>query len=123
MRLYRSSEGYDILVGKGAEENDRLTFKIAGAEDFWLHASGSAGAHVVVRNPKNESRLPRATLEEAAALAGFFSKAKGGGRTQVMVTRRKYVRRVRGGPRGTVTVKKHESLNVTPRNPFESSSG
>jgi predicted ribosome quality control (RQC) complex YloA/Tae2 family protein len=119
VRLYTSSDGYEILVGKGGNENDRLTFKIASPEDFWLHAEGAAGAHVVVRNPKGEVRPPAATLREAAELAAFFSKNKNAGRTEVLVTRRKYVRRIRGAPRGTVTVKKHESILVAPKNPFE----
>lgn len=121
VRIYRSSDGYEILVGKGGNENDRLTFKIASPEDFWLHAEGAAGAHVVVRNPRSETRLPPATLREAAELAGFYSKAKEKGRAEVLVTRRKYVRRIRGAPRGTVTVKKHESILVAPKNPFETS--
>jgi predicted ribosome quality control (RQC) complex YloA/Tae2 family protein len=119
VRIYRSSEGYEILVGKGSEENDRLTFKIASPEDFWLHASGASGAHVVVRNPRSETRLPAATLREAAEIAAFYSKAKETGHAEVLVTRRKFVRRVRGAPRGTVTVKKHEALRVSPRHPFE----
>ena len=119
MRIFRSREGYEILVGKGSEEYDRLTFKIASPEDFWLHASGTSGAHVIVRNPRSEPRLPAATLREAAELAAFYSKAKETGHAEVLLTRRKYVRRVRGAPRGTVTVKKHESVRVVPRHPFE----
>lgn len=123
VRIYRSRDGYEILVGKGANENDRLTFKIAVAEDFWLHASGASGAHVIVRVRRGEPRPPDATLREAAELAAFFSKAKDAGRTDVIVTRRKNVRRARGAPRGTVTVKKHETLHVVPRNPFEAAGG
>ena len=119
VRVYTSSDGYEILVGKGAEENDRLTFKIASPEDFWMHASGFSGAHVIVRNPRIEKALPEATLREASQLAAFFSKAKESGRADVLVTRRKYVRRARGAPRGTVIVKKGQSIVVAPRNPFE----
>lgn len=119
VRLYRSTDGYEILVGKQAEENDRLTFKIAAPEDFWLHASGASGAHVVVRNPRGESRLPAPTLREAAELAAFFSRSKAEKRVDVIVTRRKYVRRVRGAPRGTVSVKKQETVAASPKNPFE----
>jgi predicted ribosome quality control (RQC) complex YloA/Tae2 family protein len=122
VRLFTSSDGWEILVGKGGNENDRLTFKVASPEDFWLHAEGAAGAHVVVRNPRSEPHLPAATLREAAALAAFYSKAKEQGRAEVIVTRRKYVRRIRGAPRGTVTVKKHTSVAAVPKNPFEDTS-
>jgi predicted ribosome quality control (RQC) complex YloA/Tae2 family protein len=118
-RIYRSCDGYEILVGKGGDENDRLTFRIASPEDWWLHASEAAGAHVIVRARRPGERPPAGTLQEAAELAAFYSKAKGAGRADVMLTRRKYVRRIRGAPRGTVTVKKHETLSVVPRHPFE----
>jgi predicted ribosome quality control (RQC) complex YloA/Tae2 family protein len=106
-------------VGKGGNENDRLTFRIASPEDFWLHADGAAGAHVVVAQSEPETRLPAPTLREAAELAAFYSKAKDKGRCEVLVTRRKYVRRIRGRRAGTVTVKKHESVLVSPKNPFD----
>jgi predicted ribosome quality control (RQC) complex YloA/Tae2 family protein len=119
LRVFLGRDGFEILAGRGAEENDRLTFKIAAPDDFWLHASGAAGAHVVVRNPRRLRELPAGTLREAAELAAFLSKAKDAGLAEVLVTRRKYVRRIRGGPRGTVTVKKATSIRVKPRHPFE----
>ena len=99
-REYRSSEGWTILVGRGARANDRLTFGVSAPHDFWMHAAGSPGAHVVVRNPSRKPHIPPRTLKEAAALAAFFSKARGGGAVDVHYTQRRYVRRPRGAPRG-----------------------
>src|SRR6185369_10556377 len=79
VRIVTSSDGLEILVGRTARDNDRLTFRLAGPEDFWLHADGVPGAHVVVRNPARAKRLPERTLREAAALAAWYSDARGQG--------------------------------------------
>jgi predicted ribosome quality control (RQC) complex YloA/Tae2 family protein len=117
VRRYLSSEGFEILVGKTGKENDRLTFQMAGPEDFWLHAVGAAGAHVVVRNTGRLANLPQQTLIEAARIAAYFSRAGRSGKAEVHVTRRKYVRRARGAPRGTVILKRFRSVSVEPREP------
>lgn len=113
VRLVRGREG-TIYVGKGARENDRLTFKVAGPDDFWFHASGVTGAHVVVRNPDKRARPSKAMLLEAAAVAAWYSEAKAETAADVRWTRRKYVRRVRGGPPGRVLVKRAETVRVRP---------
>ncbi|MGD8377482.1 MAG: NFACT RNA binding domain-containing protein [Acidobacteriota bacterium] len=118
IRSYRSADGMEILVGRSGKDNDVLTFKVAAGQDFWLHAEGRAGAHVVVRNPDRLPRLPRATLEQAAQLAAFHSKARGGGKVEVMVTQRRHVKKGRGLPPGTVRVGRHEAVRVEPRMPF-----
>ncbi|MBM4320635.1 MAG: DUF814 domain-containing protein, partial [Deltaproteobacteria bacterium] len=63
-----SSDGFSILVGRTAQDNDELTFAVAGQNDFWLHVAATTGSHVIVRNPAGLGRLPRRTLQEAAAL-------------------------------------------------------
>jgi predicted ribosome quality control (RQC) complex YloA/Tae2 family protein len=117
VRMRTSRDGYAILVGKSGKENDRLTFKIAAPDDFWLHARGVPGAHVVIRNPDRRPSPPRATLEEAAAFAAWFSDARREAAVDVQWTRRKFVRRVRGAPGGTVVVKRFEILRVKPAPP------
>ena len=114
VRLFSSSEGFSVLVGRTGRDNARLTFKIARPEDFWLHAQGVPGAHVVVRNPERRSQLPAATLREAAALAAWYSEAKGQPQADVQVARRKDVRAVRGAPPGTVTLKRSSTVRVRP---------
>lgn len=117
VRMMTSSDGMSILVGKSGRDNDRLTFRIAGPEDFWLHAAGLPGAHVVIRNPGRAPRPPRATLEEAATLAAWFSDARRQAQADVVWTRRKNVRRVRGAAPGTVSLKRFETLRVRPAIP------
>jgi len=123
VRLYSSSEGFAVLVGRTGRDNARLTFKLAAPEDFWLHARGVPGAHVVVRNPERRKALPPATLREAAALAAWFSDAKAEAQADVQVARRKDVRAVRGAPPGTVILKRAVTVRVRPELPRGVSEG
>ena len=120
VRLLTGSDGETILVGKGGPENDRLTFKLAGPEDFWFHALGVPGAHVVVRNEGRRPRPEESVLREAASIAAWYSEAGKEGEVDVQWTRRKYVRRLKGARPGTVTVKKSQTVRVRPRLPASS---
>lgn len=112
-RSYRSTSGLEIRVGKGASANDALTFKESSPDDVWLHARDSAGAHVVLRWRAAGSPPARA-LEEAAALAAWYSKSRGAALVPVDWTRRKYVRRARGGAPGAVIVQRARTVMVRP---------
>ena len=116
-RRFVSPDGLTVLVGRTARDNDVLTFKVAAARDFWLHASGTSGAHVVVRNPENLERLPRETLHYAAALAAGYSGARAAGRLAVHVTFVEDVRKPRGVPEGTVTLRRFTTVRAAPLRP------
>lgn len=119
VRLFQSADAIEVLVGKSGRDNHRLTFRLAAPEDFWLHALGVAGAHVVVRNPDRASSPPKSTLQEAAQAAAFFSDNRTQSWVDVQWTRRKFVRKIRGAPPGTVRVKKASTLRVRPECPRE----
>lgn len=108
-------EGFEILVGKGDADNDRLTFKVAAPLDFWLHVAGVPGSHVVVRNPERRAELPRAVLERAAELAAFHSKARQGGKVEVHWCRVADVSKPRGAAPGKVQLRTFKSLRVYPK--------
>jgi len=108
-------EGFEVLVGKGDAENDRLTFDIAEPRDWWLHVAGHSGSHVVVRNPDDLDVLPRPVLERAAELAAWHSKGRGAGKVEVHVCRVADVSKPRGAPAGTVRLRRWMSLRVYPR--------
>ena len=77
-RPYRSTTlgEFDVLIGKGARDNDNLSLRIARRGDTWLHVGGGTpGSHVVIQNP-DRRELPREVLERAAALAAWYSKAR-----------------------------------------------
>ena len=103
-----------VLVGRTAQDNDILTFKLASPSDFWLHAAGASGSHVVVRNPDGLGRLPRETVEYAASLAARHSKARRGGRVAVHLCHVEQVRKPRGLPAGKVTISRYRTVHAEP---------
>ncbi len=108
-RSYRSVAGLSILVGRGAAENDQLTVRIAKGNDVWLHARGRTGAHVVLRLAKG--RAPdQESLLDAAHLAAHFSDARGEAAPEVVYTRAKHVRKVKGSAPGAVTFSQEKGM-------------
>lgn len=114
-RRFDSPEGFVVLVGRTASDNDVLTFKLASPRDFWFHVSGMSGSHVVVLNPDNLSRLPRDTERAAAGLAAGYSSARAGGRVAVHVARRADVTKPRGLPPGKVQLGRFRSVQARPQ--------
>ncbi len=117
VRRHVTRDGFVILVGRSGAENDTLTFKVAAPEDFWLHAAGFAGAHVVVRNPARLPALPEGVLRIAAAIAAWYSDARADVHVEVHWTQRKHVRKRKGAPPGQVLMKRSKSIRVEPRLP------
>ncbi|HEV8375132.1 MAG TPA: NFACT family protein [Candidatus Polarisedimenticolia bacterium] len=114
VRKFRTEDGFLILVGRTARDNDRLTFHVASPHDFWFHAVDRSGAHVVVRNPGRLGELPREVALSAARIAAHFSRARGKGKAEVHYTLRKYVRKPSGSAPGLVTIRNHKTLEVQP---------
>jgi predicted ribosome quality control (RQC) complex YloA/Tae2 family protein len=111
-------QGFEVMVGKGDAENDLLTFEVAEPADLWLHVGGgTAGSHVVVRNPDGLPELPRAVVERAAELAAWHSKARGAGKVEVHVCRAGDVGKPRGFAAGKVTLARWWKVKVYPRGP------
>jgi predicted ribosome quality control (RQC) complex YloA/Tae2 family protein len=109
--------GFEILVGRGEADNDHLTFEVAEPHDLWLHvAGGTAGSHVVVRNP-SRVEIPRPVVEAAAAAAAWYSKARGAPRVEVHFCRAADVRKPRGAPAGLVELARWKSVKVKPAVP------
>ncbi len=113
-RQYSSSDGFEILVGKGSKDNDFLTFKIAKASDLWLHAADYPGSHVVVKNP-NRQEIPIKTIIEAAQIAAFFSRAKEQPKVAVHYTPKKFVNKPKGAAAGLVSMSSFKTILVEPK--------
>jgi predicted ribosome quality control (RQC) complex YloA/Tae2 family protein len=108
--------GFEILVGRGDAENDRLTFREADGADFWMHVAGVPGSHVVVRNPDRVEELPQGVAERAAALAAWYSQARGRkGKVDVHVCRVADVSKPRGFAPGEVRLARFKVLKVYPK--------
>ncbi|MCY3700167.1 MAG: NFACT RNA binding domain-containing protein [Gemmatimonadetes bacterium] len=110
----RSSGGLEIRVGRGARDNDDLTFRHSAPDDIWLHASQASGAHVILRWGRRDENPPRRDLLEAATVAAVHSGARHNRTAPVVWTRRKYVRKPRKSPPGTVTPDRVQTIFVEP---------
>jgi predicted ribosome quality control (RQC) complex YloA/Tae2 family protein len=118
-RPYRTIlvEGFEVLVGRGDESNDLLTFEIGDPDDLWLHvAGGTPGSHVIVRNP-GKVEIPRAVVECAAGAAAWYSKARNAARVEVHICRVADVSKPRGAPTGLVQLARWRSVRVRPALP------
>ena len=110
----RSSGGLEIRVGRGARDNDDLTFRHAAPDDIWLHASQASGAHVILRWGRKDENPPKRDLLEAAIAAAVHSGARHNRTAPVVWTRRKYVRKPRKSPPGTVAPNRVQTIFVEP---------
>jgi predicted ribosome quality control (RQC) complex YloA/Tae2 family protein len=113
VRRYRSSDGYEILVGRAAHTNDQLTFRIARPNDLWLHSADYPGSHVVIRSP-TRSEIPHRTIIEAAQIAAKFSQAGDDSKVAVHYTKRKFISKPRGGAPGLVRMSSFRTIVVKP---------
>jgi predicted ribosome quality control (RQC) complex YloA/Tae2 family protein len=107
-------KGYEILVGRNPSQNEEITFHTAAREDIWLHVRQSPGAHVIIRRGSRKDDIPPEVIEEAAALAAFWSRAKTSSKCAVDYTLAKYVRKPPGTPRGHVTYERAKTIIVRP---------
>lgn len=104
---------YEILIGKNAIKNEQLTFQFAKKEDLFLHAKDTPGSHVIIKMKFNQN-FPRNVIEKAASFAAFYSKKKSESLCRVLYTPKKYVRKAKGAPAGTVIVEREKVILVKP---------
>jgi predicted ribosome quality control (RQC) complex YloA/Tae2 family protein len=114
VRRYLSTDGYEILVGRAARDNDNLTFRVAQPNDLWMHAGDYPGSHVVVRNPTRKE-IPQRTIIEAAQLAGKFSQASEDAKVVIHYTERKFLSKPKGAAPGLVRLSRFRSITVEPK--------
>ena len=107
---YVSSDGFDIYVGKNNYQNEELTFKFATGNDWWFHAKGIPGSHVILKSEGKE--VPDSTFEEAGRLAAFYSKGRGQEKVEIDYTPKKNIKKTPGGKPGFVIYHTNYSLNI-----------
>lgn len=110
---YLSSDNFHIYVGKNNYQNEEVTFKLASGNDWWFHAKGIPGSHVVVKTEGKE--LPDRVFEEAGALAAWYSKGRGNEKVEIDYIQRKHVKKAAGGAPGFVIYHTNYSLMAIPR--------
>lgn len=114
--IYRLNDDFVIIAGKTAKDNDFISFKVAGPNDYWFHSHGVPGSHVLLRSLNGEEP-DKKTLEIAASVACYHSKYRTAGVSPVSVTLAKNVTKPRGVPTGTVSIIKEKTLKVRPNLP------
>ena len=109
---YLSSDGFHIYVGKNNYQNEELTLKVAAGNDWWFHAKGIPGSHVIVKCDGKE--LSDKTFEEAGALAAYYSKGRDNDKVEIDYIQRKHVKKAAGGAPGFVIYHTNYSLLANP---------
>lgn len=116
-KQYMIEGKYKVFVGKDSKSNDLLTTRFAKQNDYWFHARGSSGSHVVLRVENTKESIPKNILKKAAAIAAYHSKSKTSGTAPVAFTLKKYVVKKKGDPSGTVRLLREDVLIVKPEIP------
>lgn len=109
---YRSSDGFDMYVGRNNLQNDMLTFKVGQGNDWWFHAKGIPGSHVLVKCPDGE--MPDGTFEEAGRLAGYYSRGKDSEKVEIDYLQKKNVKKPNKAKPGFVVYYTNYSLTIRP---------
>jgi predicted ribosome quality control (RQC) complex YloA/Tae2 family protein len=109
---FKSSDGFDIFVGKNNRQNDRLTLKLASSNDIWLHTKNIPGSHVIIK--KTAAGISETSLKEAAMLAAWYSKARMSSNVAVDFTAVKNVNKPSGAKPGMVIYVNYRTITVTP---------
>ncbi|HLF84792.1 MAG TPA: NFACT family protein [Blastocatellia bacterium] len=113
-RRFKSSDGYEIVVGRNDRDNDTLTFRVAKPHDIWLHAADYPGSHAIIRNPTRDIP-PHRTITEAAEVAAFYSQAKREGKAAVHYAQKKFVSKPPRSKPGLVRLSAFKTILVEPR--------
>ena len=107
-----TSGGYRVLCGKNNLQNEYITHKVAGKNDYWFHVKGMPGSHTVMLT--NGDDPPAVNFTEAAEIAAFYSKGADGENVEVDYTLVRNVKKPAGGKPGLVIYHTNWSCVVTP---------
>src|SRR4030095_5194574 len=114
LRTYTLPGGWQVLVGRTDADNEFLSFQVARPDDWWFHVRGMPGSHVILQGPP-DADPDRQTLQRAAAIAAYHSKARDAGVVAVSGTRARDVRKPRGAKTGTEQTRPREGFQLRPR--------
>ncbi len=110
-----TSDGFEVIIGRNALQNERVTWKLAQSHDLWLHSEKVPGSHVIIKSQGQP--VPSETIHQAAAWAAYYSQARHDTNVSVLVTERRHLRRIKGGRPGQVRVRQATTVMVKPQKP------
>lgn len=111
---YLIDDKYHVYIGRDSKSNDYLSIKFAKQNDYWFHARGLPGSHVVIRVDNVKEGIPKDIIKKGASLAAYYSKAKTAGTAPVSYTFAKFVHKKKGMAPGKVILTKEKSILVKP---------
>jgi predicted ribosome quality control (RQC) complex YloA/Tae2 family protein len=113
-RTFTVKGGFEVWAGKSSENNDLLTMKYTKPNDLWFHARGGSGSHVVLKVGTGTGNPPKEAIEQAASIAAYYSKMRNAKMVPVAYCERKYVKKPKGAPAGTVSLQHEKVLFAEP---------
>jgi predicted ribosome quality control (RQC) complex YloA/Tae2 family protein len=116
-RTFTVKGGFEVWAGKSSENNDLLTTKYTKPNDLWFHARGGSGSHVILKVGASRGNPPKEAIQEAASIAAYYSKMRNARMVPVAYCERKYVKKPKGAPAGTVSLQHEKVLFVEPSLP------
>jgi predicted ribosome quality control (RQC) complex YloA/Tae2 family protein len=116
-RVFTVSGGFQVWAGKSSDNNDLLTTRHTGKDDWWFHARGVGGSHVVLKVHSSKGEVSKQAIEQAAGIAAYYSKMKNASMVPITMCEGKYVRKPKGVPSGTVYVEHEQTIFAEPRLP------
>lgn len=116
-RVFTVDGGFEVWAGKSSTNNDLLTTRFAKPNDLWFHARGSSGSHVILRVASSKGEPSKKARDQAAGIAAYYSKMKKARLVPVAMTERKYVRKPKGAPPGTVVLEREQTIFAQPALP------
>ena len=109
--VWLKSNGWDIIVGRNAKENDEILRSYTRGSDIWMHTRDFSGGYIIIKAQKDRT-VPLPVLLDGASLAIHFSKARKNGKADLYYTQVKYLRRVKGGKTGLVLPTQEKNLSA-----------
>jgi predicted ribosome quality control (RQC) complex YloA/Tae2 family protein len=116
-RVFSVAGGFEVWVGKSSANNDLLTTKYTQPNDLWFHARGASGSHTVLKISSGQSMPSKESIYQTARIAAYYSKMRKAGSVPVAYCERKYVRKPKGSPEGTVLLEREKVIFVRPELP------
>ena len=116
-RIFTVDGGFEVLAGKNSRNNDVLTLRNARPDDLWFHARGCSGSHVILRVASAAGVPGKRAKEQAAAIAAYYSRMRNASSVPVAMTERKYVRKPKGAPPGSVVIERERVIFAVPALP------
>ncbi len=113
VHAYLIEDRWHVWAGRSARDNDKLSIKVARNDDWWFHLRGAPGSHVVLF-VRDGDQPPKHVVAQAAAIAAYHSKQRGGGTVAITGTRARFVSKPRGAKPGTVSIRKERVFKVRP---------